>query len=90
MRRSEAFLKISLRPDARNIVEKLKRRMAEAAEVRRQEADWSFIRSQPPKIAKALIHLIETGDLLASAKIADMNPVEFDYLREKARIAYDI
>jgi len=64
--------------------------VAEAAEVRRREADWSFIRSQPPKVARALIHLIETGDLLASAKIAEMNPIEFDHLRVKARITYDI
>jgi len=46
--------------------------------------------SQPPKIAKALIHLIETVDLLASAKMTDMNPIEFDYLREKAWIMYNI
>jgi len=52
--------------------------MAEAVEVRCQEADWSFIMSQPPKIAKALIYLIETENLLASAKTADMNLVEFD------------
>jgi len=83
-------LKVSVRPGARSAIEALKRRLSEAAEVRRREADWSFIMSQPPQIAKALIHLIETGDLLASAKIAGMNPIEFDYLRERARIMYDI
>jgi len=83
-------LKVSVKPGARNVIEVLKRRVSEAAEVRRREADWSFIISQPPRIAKALMHLIETGDLLASAKIAGMNPVEFDYLRERARIMYDI
>jgi len=83
-------LKVSVRPDARDAIEALKRRLSEAAEIRRREADWSFIMSQPPRIAKALMHLIETGDLLASARIAGMNPIEFDYLREKARIMYDI
>jgi len=83
-------LKVSVKPGARDAIEALKRRLSEAAEIRRREADWSFIMSQPPRIARALIHLIETGDLLASARIAGMNPVEFDYLREKARIMYDI
>jgi len=83
-------LKVSVRPDAREAIEALKRRMAEAAENRRREADWDFIMSQPPEIARALIHLIETGDLLASARLASMNPVEFDYLRVRARIVYDI
>ena len=83
-------LKVTVRPNARDVIEALKRKMAKAAEIRRREADWSFIVSQPPRVAKALVHLIETGDLLASAMIAGMNPVEFDYLREKARIMYDI
>ena len=83
-------LKVKVRPEAREVAEKLKRKISEAAEIRRKEADWDFIMSQPPKIAKALIHLVETGDLLASAKIAEMNPVEFDYLRERAKIMYDV
>ncbi len=72
------------------IVEDLKKRLQESAEVRRREADWKFIFAQLPTVAQALIELTYTGDLLRSAKFADMNPIEFDYLREKARITYDL
>ena len=81
---------LKIKKNIEGIVEDLKKRIDESAEVRRKEADWNFILAQPPQIVQALIELIYTGDLLRSAKLAEMNPVEFDHLREKAGITYDL
>jgi len=35
----------------------------EAREIRRGEADWDFIRSQPPRLRSALECFVECGDL---------------------------
>lgn len=81
---------LKIKKNIEGIVEDLKKSIDESAEVRRKEADWNFILAQPPHIVQALIELIYTGDLLRSAKLAEMNPVEFDHLREKAGITYDL
>jgi len=85
-----SLVRLHLRPDWREVVEELRKELSEAAEIRRREADWEFILSQPPRLAQALIFLIETGDLLASARIAGISPLELDYLRVKARIIYEV
>ncbi|MFX1520514.1 MAG: hypothetical protein ACFFCD_11395 [Promethearchaeota archaeon] len=81
---------LKVKKNIEGIIEDLKKRLDESAEVRRKEADWKFILAQTPKIVQALIELIHTGDILRSAKLAEMNPVEFDHLREKAGISYDL
>jgi len=58
----------------------------EAREVRRKEADWDFIESQPPKLRAALKFYVETGDLYVASRIADMSVEEFNELRKRARI----
>jgi len=35
----------------------------EARRIRRERADWDFIRSQPPRIRAALELYVETGDI---------------------------
>jgi hypothetical protein len=57
-----------------------------ARELRRKEANWDFINSQPPKIKAALIFYIETGDMRGAARIANMSIDEFNELRIKANI----
>jgi hypothetical protein len=58
----------------------------EAREMRRKEADWDFIESQPPRLRAALKFYVETGDLYVASRIADMSIEEFNDLRKRARI----
>jgi len=58
----------------------------EAREIRRKEADWDFIESQPPRLRAALKFYVETGDLYVASRIADMSIEEFNDLRKRARI----
>ncbi|ACB07163.1 hypothetical protein [Candidatus Korarchaeum cryptofilum] len=58
----------------------------EARELRRREADWDFIESQPPRLRAALKFYVETGDLYVASRIADMSIEEFNDLRKRARI----
>ncbi|PNV77979.1 MAG: hypothetical protein C0200_03420 [Thermoproteota archaeon] len=55
-------------------------------EIRRKEADWSFINSQPPKLRTALIFYIEVGDEYKAAKLAGLSLDEFEELRIRAKI----
>ena len=63
-------------------------REREAREVRAREADWEFIKSQPPRLRIALEFYVETGDLYVAAKIAGLTVEEFNELRIKARIPH--
>jgi PaREP6 domain containing protein len=67
-------------------IEKWKKLEEEAREIRRSEADWNFIESQPPKIRAALKFYVETGDLYVASRIADMSIEEFNDLRKRAGI----
>ena len=58
----------------------------EAREIRRREANWSFIEKQPPKIKAALKFYVETGDLYVASRIAGMTLEEFNLLRIEAEI----
>lgn len=69
-----------------DVLRELKEREEEGKRVRRSEADWRFINSQPPRIRLALIHYVETGDIYASARIAGMSVEEFNEIRIKARV----
>jgi len=55
-------------------------------EIRRKNADWSYINQQPTKIRQALILFIETGDVYKAAKLAGLTVDEFEELRIKAKI----
>ena len=58
----------------------------EAREIRRREANWSFIEKQPPRIRAALKHYIEFGDMRTAAKIAGLAMDEFRILLRDADI----
>jgi len=67
-------------------LEKWRRLEEEAREIRRREADWGFIESQPPRIRAALKLYIETGDIRLSAKIAELSLDEFREMMRRAKI----
>ncbi len=67
-------------------LEKWRRLEEEAREIRRREANWSFIESQPPRLRAALKYYIETGDLYVASRIAGLTIEEFNELRKKAGI----
>jgi len=66
--------------------EKWRKLEEEAREIRRKEANWSFIESQPPRVKAALIYYIETGDIRTSAKLAGMDLEDFRNLLRRASI----
>jgi predicted HTH domain antitoxin len=65
-------------------LEKWRRLEEEARELRRREADWEFINSQPPRIRAALKLYVETGDIRLASKIAG---IEIEDFRELLRLA---
>jgi len=65
-------------------IEKWRRLEEEARELRRREADWEFINSQPPRIRAALKLYVETGDIRLASKIAG---IEIEDFRELLRLA---
>lgn len=79
-------LKIKPKAGAEGALEEMRAGWAEAEKLRRQEADWDFILSQPPRITQALIEYVRTADLLRCAKMSGLSPGEFDRIRERAGI----
>ena len=71
---------------SRELLRRWREEDEEAREIRRKEADWEFIRRQPPRLRMALECFIECGDRYVAAKLAGMTVDEFDELRRKARI----
>jgi hypothetical protein len=67
-------------------LDKWRRLDEEAREVRRREANWSFIESQPPRLRAALKYYIETGDIRTSAKLGGVDIEDFRELLRKANI----
>jgi predicted HTH domain antitoxin len=66
--------------------ERWRRLEEEAREIRRREADWSFIESQPPRLRAALKLYVETGDIRLSSAVAGLSLEEFRELLRAARI----
>ena len=67
-------------------MEHIKTDEAMEREIRRREADWSFINSLPLKLRTALIFYIEVGDEYKAAKLAGLSLDEFEELRIRAKI----
>jgi len=67
-------------------LEKWRRLEEEAREIRRREADWSFIESQPPRLKAALKLYVETGDIRLSSAVAGLSLEEFRELLRAAKI----
>ncbi len=59
---------------------------AQARELRRKHANWSFINKQPTRIKEALKYYIEKGDLRRAASLAGLGVEEFRELLRAARI----
>ncbi|MEM1545438.1 MAG: hypothetical protein QXY40_01825 [Candidatus Methanomethylicia archaeon] len=55
-------------------------------DIRRREADWSYINSLPSKLRYALILYIEIGDEYKASRLAGLSIEEFEDLRIKARV----
>ena len=55
-----------------------------AREIRREMADWDFIRSQPPRLRAALELYVETGDLRLAQRISGLVLEDFVELLKKA------
>ena len=68
------------------LLEEWRREDEETREIRRREADWEFIRRQPPRLRLALEAFVECGDLYVASRIAGMSIDEFNELRLKAKI----
>jgi hypothetical protein len=58
----------------------------EFREIRRRNADWEFIKAQPPHIRAALLYFIEKGDRYVASRIAGLSLDEFDEIRRRANI----
>ncbi|ABP50834.1 hypothetical protein [Pyrobaculum sp.] len=71
-----------------SVLKQLIQREREAREIRAREADWEFIKSQPPRLRIALEFYVETGDLYVAAKIAGLTVEEFNELRIRAKIPH--
>jgi len=54
--------------------------------VRREKANWEFIRKLPSKLRRALEYYIETGDPYVASRIAGLKVEEFNELRIKAGV----
>ena len=55
-------------------------------DIRRREADWSYVNSLPIRIREAVILFIEMGDLRLAQHIARMELEDFLDILRKARI----
>jgi len=73
-------------PSAMRSVEERRRLEEEAREIRRREADWGFIESQPPRLKAALKLYVETGDIRLSSALAGLSLEEFRELLRAAKI----
>ncbi|MCC6004290.1 MAG: hypothetical protein LM590_08100 [Thermofilum sp.] len=67
-------------------LEKWRRLEEEAREIRRKQADWKFIDSQPPRLRAALRLYVEMGDIRLASKVAGMGVEEFRELLRRARV----
>ena len=60
--------------------------MEEDRKMRKESAEWNFIKKQPLRIKKGLEALIESGDLWVASRIAGITVDEMNDIRIKANI----
>ena len=60
-----------------DILRELEEREKEVAEMRRQNADWNYINTLPPRVRAAVILFIEKGDLRLSQKLSGLDLEDF-------------
>ena len=64
----------------------LEEREKEVAEMRKQNADWNYINTLPPRVKAAVILFIEKGDLRLSQKPSGLDLEDFIETLRKARV----
>jgi len=69
-----------------DILRELEKREKEVAEMRRQNADWNYINTLPPRVRAAVILFIEKGDLRLSQKLSGLDLEDFIETLRKARV----
>jgi hypothetical protein len=69
-----------------DILRELEQREKEVAEMRRQNADWNYINTLPPRVRAAVILFIEKGDLRLSQKLSGLDLEDFIEILRKARV----
>jgi hypothetical protein len=69
-----------------DILRELEEREKEVAEMRRQNADWNYINTLPPRVKAAVILFIEKGDLRLSQKLSGLDLEDFIETLRKARV----
>ncbi|MEM0008547.1 hypothetical protein [Thermofilum sp.] len=69
-----------------DILSELEEREKEVAEMRRQNADWNYINTLPPRVKAAVILFIEKGDLRLSQKPSGLDLEDFIETLRKARV----
>jgi hypothetical protein len=69
-----------------DILRELEEREKEVAEMRRQNADWNYINTLPPRVRAAVILFIEKGDLRLSQKLSGLDLEDFIETLRKARV----
>jgi len=63
-----------------------KKEMEEDRKIRKEHADYEFIKKQPLRLRKGLEAYIETGDLYFASRVAGLKLEEMNELRIKANI----
>ena len=66
--------------------EEFKKEMEEDKKIRKESAEWNFIKNQPLRIKKGLEALIESGDLWVASRIAGITLDEMNDIRIRANI----
>jgi hypothetical protein len=69
-----------------DILRELEEREKEVAEMRRQNADWNYINTLPPRVRAAVILFIEKGDLRLSQKLSGLDLEDFIETLRKAKV----
>ena len=69
-----------------DIIRELEEREKEVAEMRRQNADWNYINTLPPRVRAAVTLFIEKGDLRLSQKLSGLDLEDFIETLRKAKV----
>jgi hypothetical protein len=69
-----------------DIIRELEEREREVAEMRRQNADWNYINTLPPRVRAAVTLFIEKGDLRLSQKLSGLDLEDFIETLRKAKV----
>jgi len=70
----------------RRLTAVLREELEWARELRRKEADWSYIESRPEPLRTALMLLVEVGDLKLASRLCSIPLDELNEERVKAKI----